>query len=252
MANHNGDSRMDSRQTAYDEDQGKHVRSTGESMHGWNDRIIQLYSSGYRFLGLRFSESDYLFRGASSGLKDFVVNDYFGHYHGDRSVTALEQQLDIYFVTQDLSDAYTVARFWEITNDSFIAVLKSNVFNVELDHGRAAVLGFAEPGVVFKYPFLTRPLSVVEIEYLIISPDDYRAISYELDETTGKSETEFATAIQKWKTRGYLSKFIVPKIDVNSCLSRSDYEKAMLRTVVECGISSAKPEPTRYYPSAKN
>ena len=254
MDNNNSkkDPSLDSSQTAYDEAPQKRSLGEGQCLQGWDKKIIQLYSDGYSYLGFRFSDPGYLFRGASCGLRDLVMSECFGYYQGDRSVSVLEQQLGIYFLTQDLSDAYAVARFWEIPHDGFIAVLKSKVFNQELEFGRAAVLGFAEPGVVFKYPFLTQPLSLEQIDYLIISTNDYAAIYRELDNQTGSFETEFGGALQTWKSRGDLEKFIVPEADSVKGISRSDFEKAMLCAVAECGILSALPQATVNYPSAEN
>jgi len=251
-ANSKKDLGLDSSQTAYDEKLQKRILGPTQTLQGWDKKIIQLYSEGYSYLGFRFSESGYLYRGASCGLRDLVVSECFGYYQGNRSVAALEQQLGIYFLTQDLSDAYAVARFWEIPHDGFIAVIKSRVFNQELEYGRAAVLGFAEPGVVFKYPFLTQPLSLDQIDYLIISANDYNAIYRELDRRVGASETEFGSALQLWKARGGLEKFIVPEVGLANGLSRSDFENAMQCAVAECGISSALPQPTTNYPSAEN
>lgn len=136
---------------------------------GWDAAIVRALETGHRFLPLAYGAGGALFRGACSGLQAALAEGTLGHYedrsyHGD-----LERGLGMYLVSQDMSDAVSASRLWEMP-DGYIAVFDSGYFNGELEAGRAAVMGFAEAGVVFRYPLLTRPLPLSRLQWLILPP----------------------------------------------------------------------------------
>ena len=121
--------REDSRQTAYPLDCRPRTPKGPGVLTDWHDKIKTIYSKGYLFLGYQFNHPGWLYRGASSGFWDFVLSGCCSHFSGDKSVSQLEQQLDIYFVSQDHSDAYSVARFWENEED---VVIEESLINPPL------------------------------------------------------------------------------------------------------------------------
>jgi hypothetical protein len=138
--------------------------------HGWSGPINRMIDQRYAFLALQYESDGYLFRGMSCGLFNALLEKQFWHYAADDRGGNFEKDLDVLFVSQDFSDAYTIAKMWEQKNDACIIVFKSEVFNNALIEKKAAMLATAEPGVVFKYPFLSKPLMIEKVDYLIVSP----------------------------------------------------------------------------------
>jgi hypothetical protein len=162
-------------QTAYQHN--AHSSSTLEANdHGWADAINRMIDQRYAFLALEYENSGYLFRGMSSGLFEALLDNKFWHYSGDDSGTHFEKELDILLLSQDFSDALTVSKLWKQKDDACIIVFRSEIFNQALKEKKAAIMATAEPGVVFKYPFLTQPLTLDDIEYLVVSIDLLKAI----------------------------------------------------------------------------
>jgi hypothetical protein len=81
-------------------------------------------------------------------------------------LSELENELGVMFCSQDLSDAMSVSRIWE-GGDAAIVVFGVEVFLQEVAGKRAAVIGFAEAGILFRYPFLERPLLCEEVTVVI-------------------------------------------------------------------------------------
>ena len=136
----------------------------------WHPIIQRLLQQGHTFLPCDFTDG-YLFRGVSQSLLASLTSNEFGYFDDARSLPTLERELGVFFISHTLSDALAVARLWEKTNDAGVLVVRSELFSRELAQRRAAVLGFAEGGLVFKYPFFVRPLRVSDIDYLLVAPD---------------------------------------------------------------------------------
>ena len=135
----------------------------------WHPRIQRLLMQGHTFLPYDFSADGYLFRGVSQGLLASLLRGEFGYFDDDRSLPALEQELGVFFVSHALSDALTVARLLEQAHDGGVLIFRSELFRRESASRRAAVLGFAEGGLIFKYPFLVQPLRLSDIDYLLVT-----------------------------------------------------------------------------------
>jgi hypothetical protein len=231
-------------QTAYP-DRRKARSGAADRLSGWDPEIVRLFGAGHNFLGYGYSEPGWLYRGASRGLNEILRTSELGHFDGEQAVARLERELGVYLVSQDFSDAYSVARFWENSRDGYIAVFESAVFNRELHAGRAAVLGFAEPGVVFKYPFLTRPLALAAIDYLIVSPEDYAALD--------RADTGPALEPQTVRapSNAVLTKIISPAIGLEFRQHRASFERALTDLLASRGISSAVAVASANFPGAR-
>lgn len=228
--------RTSSRQTAYASDCQSRVESACR-LTGWDPKITRLFDLGQRFLGCEYSEPGWLYRGGASGLKEVLKHGELGHFDGEKSVTRLEHELGIYLVSQDFSDAYSVARFWEAGRGAYIAVFQSRFFNRELYAGRAAVLGFAEPGVVFKYPFLTHPVKLSDINFLIVSPEDFDDITAGLEKGSSPNDPN------PWTSR-----IISSAVDPEARSQRMLFEKALTGLLENRGVKSAVARPSSKHP----
>lgn len=164
-------------QTAYQHN--AHSSSTVEQVndHGWADAINRMIDQRYAFLALKYENDGYLFRGMRSGFFDALFDNEFWHYSGEDSGNHFEKELDVLLLSQDFSDAFTVSKLWEQKLDACIIIFKSEIFNKALNEKKAAMMATAEPGVVFKYPFLSYPLALEEIDYLVVSTDLLNAIT---------------------------------------------------------------------------
>ena len=202
----------------------------------WDPKIDRLYHSGHRFLGIEYSEPGWLYRGASNGLNAVLESGLIGHFDGEKSFTRLERELEIYLISQDFSDAYSVTRFWEGNRDAYIAVFKSGCFNREQRMKRASVLAFAEPGIVFKYPFLTRPMKVSEVDYLIMRPEDAALHRDDHCRPWPEAQTDLRTRI------------LSPPIDRESSRQRGSYERILKDCLESRGVNSAVACPSADFP----
>jgi hypothetical protein len=231
-------------QTAYQ--YNAHSSSSAEvNDHGWADAVNRMIDQRYAFLALEYENNAYLFRGMSSGLFDTLLDNRFWHYSGDDSGTHFEKELDILLLSQDLSDALTISKLWEQKDDACIIVFRSEIFNQALKKKKAAMLATAEPGVVFKYPFLTQPLTLDDIEYLIISTNLLDAIENgkksgafnKMDDSKFSRFTSVVANIQA------MDKLLVPeytKENVPCLISRSDLEKALIECLLKREVTGAK------------
>ncbi len=157
-------------QTAYKHNAHPSSSISEVNNHGWSDSINRMIDQRYAFLALQYENDGYLFRGMSSGLFDALLANKFWHYSSEDGGTNFEKELDVLLVSQDFSDALTVSKLWEQKPDACIIVFRSEIFNYALENKKAAMMATAEPGVVFKYPFLTEPLNLADIDYLIVTP----------------------------------------------------------------------------------
>lgn len=157
------------KQTAYEFNSHASELNSSIKDHGWASPINRMIDQRYAFLNLSYANQGYLFRGMSSGIFNAILEKQFWHSPLDNE--GLEQELDIVFASQDVSDALTVTRLWEGSYDKCILVIKASLFNEELLKKRAAIMATAEPGVIFKYPFFTSPISIDDVDYIIFHPE---------------------------------------------------------------------------------
>lgn len=135
---------------------------------GWADPIGTLLAQGYCFHDARYEPPGVLFRGVGGGVAAWPAADDAAlraeiPWQGD-----LERQLGVTFCSQDVSDALGVSRLWE-SRDGAVLVLDARVFVREWTARRAAIMAFAEAGVVFRYPFFTRPVCLADVA-LVVRP----------------------------------------------------------------------------------
>jgi hypothetical protein len=133
----------------------------------WHPKVRELFARDYAFLGHGY-ESGVLFRGLSRGVAAtleagrWLFNDDASH------VAALERELGVFLFSHEISDALGVARLWESPSDAGVIVFPAGEFAQRWRHGAAAMIGFAEPGFVFKYPFFVDPLPVAATSLLLL------------------------------------------------------------------------------------
>lgn len=225
-------------QTAYEHNSHGSVSEAPVKNHGWSCAINRMIDQRYAFLGLQYKEDGYLFRGMSMGLSDAVSNNQFWHCAGDEHGNSLEQELDVLFVSQDLSDALTVSRLWETQWDACIVIFKSNIFNNALINKNAAMMATAEPGVIFKYPFLCQALSLSDIENIIVSTQFLAKLS---DENVLRKfdKAEHARFLSNFNQLQNENKII--QVDIKLLgFERTAVEKEILRTLSKMKIEGAK------------
>jgi hypothetical protein len=219
--------------------------------HGWVNAINKMIDQRYAFLALEYGNSGYLFRGMSTGLFIALLENKFWHYAGEDRGTHFEKELDILLVSQDFSDAFTVSKLWEQKLDACIIVFRSEIFNQALNDKKAAMMATAEPGVVFKYPFLTHSLTLDDIEYLIISSDLLDAVNdsnglhafSEIDESEIYRLSSIITelhAMDKLITQGHDE-----ENHSRSLLGKALIESLLKREVVEAKSISSNTKPSR-------
>jgi hypothetical protein len=155
------------RQTAYAYD-ARPLPGATRVECGWADPIGTLIAQGYCFHDARYEPPGVLFRGVGGGVAAWPEAGDGGPraeipWQGD-----FERQLGVTFCSQDASDALGVSRLWE-SRDGAVLVLDARVFVREWTARRAAIMAFAEAGVVFRYPFFTRPLCLEDVA-LVVRP----------------------------------------------------------------------------------
>lgn len=143
----------------------------------WAAPIDRLLAAGYSFQGCRYNDRGHLFRGMESGLSEALANGRFSHFHGHHEMAAVEQAMGILFLTHEVSDAVTAAGLRQSHPDSALIVLRSELFNHELDARRAAVLAIGDGGIVFRYPFLTRSLADADIAHILVPGATFGALA---------------------------------------------------------------------------
>ena len=149
------------RQTAYRYDAQPSIEDASRTS-GWGEHIDTLLRQGYRFLDATYDPGGALFRGMSSGAATAIHAGKFGYFSDSTPQCALETHLGVLFCSQDLSDAVTVSRIWE-ASDSAVLVFSSDVFVRQWAVRQAAVMAFAEAGIIFRYPFVLQPLALSDL-----------------------------------------------------------------------------------------
>ncbi len=215
-------------QTAYLHNAHSTSTVVDTSDHGWTDAINRMVDQRYAFLAMQYKSSGYLFRGMSSGFFEALLEGEFWNYSGRECDDNFEQELDILLVTQDFSDAFTVSKLWESRLDACIIIFKSDVFNQALYDKKAAIMATAEPGVVFKYPFLTQPLSLNDIDYLIVSENLLAAIENKKTLSAFKelNDSKFTSLSSLLNNLHMSGKLIIPECTDDNC-QRTSFEKLL-------------------------
>ena len=168
--------------TAYESNTRKQSADSPIISSGWHTKIDQLLGEGYSFLPYQYSETGVLFRAMNTGLVNAIQKQKFGLFDDDNPHVPMEHNLEIYFVSHELSDAMSIARLWGEAQDAAILCITSRVFNAYNAVKRAAVMAFAEPGVVFKYPFFVEPIAINDIFKVFINEMTYTRLITELSD----------------------------------------------------------------------
>jgi len=140
-----------------------------ESRSGWHEKIDELLNLDHSFLGFRYGDAGVLFRGLPSGLAANLASGRWLPSADPGPLGCLERQLGVFLLSHDLSDALTVARLWEGHADGGVMIFSAAEFNSRWRNAAAAMLGFAEPGVVFKYPFLVEALAMDAVGTIVVA-----------------------------------------------------------------------------------
>lgn len=223
-------------QTAYEHNAHSSVSNTEVKDHGWSNAINQMIDQRYAFLDLQYHETGYLFRGMSTGLFDALLEQQFWHYAGDDRGSHFEKELNVILVSQDFSDALTVSKLWENNSDACIIIFKSNIFNNALAEKNAAMMATAEPGVVFKYPFLCQPLLLSEIEYIVVSAELLASLSNKSEQRKIDQADKVLSIFHQFRLE---NKIIEIDMSVVS-FERTAVEKEILKSLSKLKIEGAK------------
>ncbi|MEQ8664002.1 MAG: hypothetical protein RLW62_24555 [Gammaproteobacteria bacterium] len=166
---HTGDGDGNAQTTVY----ARNARDGGRGRRcepGWHPAIADLVRRDYAFLPLTYAGDGVLFRGLASGLGTALAGGQCTPSAGTHALNALERETGVVFVSQDVGDALAVARLWEGPADGGILVIPAGAFARAHAAGNAAVLGFADPGVVFRYPCFAPPLALAALAAVIVHP----------------------------------------------------------------------------------
>lgn len=202
---------------------------------GWHAAIQQLIVRDFAFLPLTYAAPGYLFRGIDHGLTEAVQSGAFGFNEGIHPLAALERDTAVVFVSQDWSDALAVTRLWDNPGDAAILVIPAALFANHHADGAAAVLAFADPGVVFRYPFFCQPLALSDVAQIIIHPD-------RLDEVT---------ALLPNDPKRSSPLFIAPEVNAGD-ISRESFGLAVTGLLAQHAISPAGATTTTSTPAIRS
>ena len=201
-----------------------------------NESIKSLLSRDYSFLPVSYQNSGYLFRGLACGLNAACETGNFSLNQGEHALAHLERELGVILVSADFSDAYSVSQFWDSMDDAVIVMIAADYFADRYRQHQAATLGFAEPGVVFKYPFLYQDIPLVDVDYFIVG---------------AKAAAKLRAAVSI--ANGVASKTIEGKLIVveDECrnLSRSALAAQLEQSILDKGITPAQPVQVQDYPT---
>ena len=165
------------RMTAYDSNTRLHDAAAESSTQTeWSAQINALLARDFSFIPYRYSASAVLFRGMSSGFGKALDQKLFGGYDDDKPHAQLEQDLGVFFVSHELSDAISCAHIWKPMIDAGIIVFDTALFNDAYDSKQAAMMCIAEPGFVFKYPMFCQPLALNVIRLIVINEATYETL----------------------------------------------------------------------------
>ncbi|MCP5202165.1 MAG: hypothetical protein H6977_19375 [Gammaproteobacteria bacterium] len=136
---------------------------------GWAQAFARLVERDYAFLPLGYAPPGWLFRGIDRGLAALLAGEPLALNTGEHALAALEREAGVLFVSQDVSDALSVTRLWAAPPDAAILAIPAAAFAAAQADGRAAVLGFADPGVVFRYPAFAAPLAASAVSHVFVA-----------------------------------------------------------------------------------
>ncbi len=173
----------------------------------WGEVIDHLMAAGYAFKKEQFNVDGFLFRGMDCGLEVALQQQQFGHLSGLADMSRAEQIMQIYFVTHELSDAVTAARLFEIRQDNAVLVFKASLFNYALNLKEAAILEIGDMRVIFRYPFLTAPLTANDLDCIIVKETARHQV-----QTLCPSLVEKLLVVQEG-SRDQIQKFIVEELE---------------------------------------
>lgn len=188
----------------------------------WTTPIDRLLAARYSFLPFRYSNNGYLFRGMQTGAGNSITNNTFGYFAGDDELCLVEQSMNVFFLTQDISDAITVSRLFECPDDGCIIAIRAKFFNDCLENHSAAVLGIGDGGMVFRYPFITSFLVTNQIDYIFLS--------------------------EKFRMENSLLPRLAEKIKCVTGNTRKELETCLGNEFRRLGIRPASPVPSTRYP----
>lgn len=216
---------------------------------GWDAQIDRLLAEDYQFLGFRYDGAGCLYRGVSCGLDTALIGRGLGSYDDGRPLARLEAQLGVCLVSHDLPDALSVARLWESgAADAAIYVFAAEVFAEAWEARRAAVLGFAEPGVVFKYPFLVEPPPLDRLALIVVTPALRRRYEGLLGEQFIRPEQQpLRAALEEACASGLWERIVAPEAAAVQA-GRTQAESAVAGLLAARKLVSAVPQPTEVYP----
>ena len=221
--------------TAYDSNTRPH-HDLNPVTYGNNKKIRKLLHDDFAFLPISYRNPGFLFRGLEVGLSDACTTGYFALNRGAHSLAHLERELNVILVSADFSDAFSVTRIWEAHEDAVIMALPADYFWVRYQQHQAATLGFAEPGVVFKYPFLCEAIALQDIACFIIGPHHAAKLTNALVRLTDK-------------TSGDLCQRLIVVDDDCANLSRQALEQYLENRLQERQIVGAVPIQVKDFPT---
>ena len=169
---------------AYDTD-GRAGQWQAQGRHGgdWHTVFGRLLDQGHIFMGQTYTATGVLFRGMPGGLWKMISSRRLWHSETDNPLCRLERDLDVIFCSEVARDALAVARPWEEQDrDAVILIFSGQIFVERWQARTAAMLGFADVGMVFKYPCLAEPLSWSELYGVVVHPDALAALESSLAE----------------------------------------------------------------------
>jgi len=134
----------------------------------WAAPVRELLATGYSFLPLQYSNG-HLFRGLATGIRNTLACEYFDHCPGNDETNRAERAMGIYFLTHEISDAIAASALHVSNRDNAMLVIKADYFNRLLRLYQAAVLAIGDAGFVFRYPFVTGPIGLDDIDYIVTS-----------------------------------------------------------------------------------
>lgn len=200
---------------------GRH-KPLPRSAQCWSAPVRNLLQNGYSFLPLQYSGNGYLFRGMRNGVCKAVAKHCFSHVPGEEELSRVERAMGIYFLTHEISDAVSASALHNAGEDNAILVINADYFNRQLRAYRAAVLAIGDAGFVFRYPFVSEPLGITDIDYIITT-------------ATGK-----AAAVIPEKIRD--------RLILLDRKSRQELEHCLQQKLIQAGITPAQPIASNCFP----
>ena len=198
----------------------------------WPEPIPRLLAKQHTFLPLSYEPNGYLFRGMSHGFLEAINHRTFGQFNDHNPHSAMEKELELVFVSHELSDALTCARPWESEEDCVVLMIKSEIFVQENENKHAAMLAFSEPGFIFKYPFFIRALLLDEIAYFVVNSTTEQSLAHE-------APSVFKILKNRW--------LVIDSTQLEQP-KRARYEHRLKELMIERDIKPASPVKCEHFP----